>query len=461
MGNSGGVFGAVQVGLDLGAQSVLCLAGNTGLTPRLRSRVAAELPKSETFDPALLDLRYRYKSSTAYPRMRHIYGDAHKVDRVEAERFKGLEGVELLPLAGWTEHLVIDALIGKDEFVPTLEWMLGAKAVVRGDAAEPKIGQAGPLPVSAKTEQVFRAVRREWWRARLLAWLKRPFAPKKEALGAFLALQPLAQLRAQDLADSVAGQVGHEHEPAWPLVGREMGAAMRHQIGFADLAGRNDEGRDLLAFARFGETHHGDLLDALMPGKHGFDLSRMHIGPGANDQVRAAGEQPDEAVFIEQTDIAGIGPAVLEPVAVGARIVAVGLLRHSRRAHADESFRAGGENTVAVIDHLHLDIGQRPADRLGLRVEIGAAQRGDAAAEARPVFLDEIAAEPRLGLEASPPRASARRSNTARRESRIAARSAALAISSQLRTMVGTVQIDVALEVKAASASSGAENSNG
>lgn len=180
MGNSGGVFGAVQVGLDLGAQSVLCLAGNTGLTPRLRSRVAAELPKSETFDPALLDLRYRYESSTAYPRMRHIYGDAHKVDRVEAERFKGLEGVELLPLAGWTEHLVIDALIGKDEFVPTLEWMLGAKAVVRGDAAEPKIGRAGPLPVSAKTEQVFRAVRREWWRARLLAWLKRPFAPKKK-----------------------------------------------------------------------------------------------------------------------------------------------------------------------------------------------------------------------------------------------------------------------------------------
>ena len=36
-----------------------------------------------------------------------------------------------------------------------------------------------------------------------------------------------------------------------------------------------------------------------------------------------------------------------------------------------------------------------------------------------------------------------------------------LVISSQLRTMVGTVQIDVALAAKAASASSGAENNSG
>lgn len=180
MGNSGGVFGAVQMGLDLGAQSVLCLAGNTGLIPELRSRVAAEMPKSGTFDPAMLDLRYRYESSAIYPRIRHIYGDAHEIDRVEAERFKGLEGVELVPLVGWKEHLVIDSLIGNDEFVPTLAWMLAAKAVTRGNAAETKIGRAGPLPVSPKTQEIFRGVRSEWRRARLLAWLKRPFGKKRK-----------------------------------------------------------------------------------------------------------------------------------------------------------------------------------------------------------------------------------------------------------------------------------------
>jgi hypothetical protein len=172
MGNSGGGLGAVQMGLDLGAQSVLCLAGNMGLVPRLRRRVADEFPKSKSFEPAMLDPRYRYESSSVYPRIRLIYGDAHKVDRSEAARFKGLEGVELLPLPGWKEHLVIDDLIGKNEFVPTLEWMLAAKAVSRGEGAPTPLGKAGPLPVSSKTRKVFRATRRDWRRDRLTIRLK-------------------------------------------------------------------------------------------------------------------------------------------------------------------------------------------------------------------------------------------------------------------------------------------------
>ena len=59
----------------------------------------------------MLDLRYRYESSASYPRVRHVYGAAHDVDREEAERLAGLEGIELVALPDWTEHLVIDALI--------------------------------------------------------------------------------------------------------------------------------------------------------------------------------------------------------------------------------------------------------------------------------------------------------------------------------------------------------------
>src|SRR4029079_12059597 len=117
---------------------------------------------------------------------------------------------------------------------------------------------------------------------------------QEEALRLF-DLQAVAPLGAQDLTHRGAGQFRHEHELAGPLVWREMGAAVRDQIGFADVAGGDDEGRDLLTLARFDEADHGDLLDPRMAGEHGLDLGRVHIRSSAYDQVRAAGEQPDEA----------------------------------------------------------------------------------------------------------------------------------------------------------------------
>ena len=56
---------------------MLCLAGMTGFAQsksRLLGRVASELPKGSGFDPAMLDLRYRYESASSYPRIRHVYG---------------------------------------------------------------------------------------------------------------------------------------------------------------------------------------------------------------------------------------------------------------------------------------------------------------------------------------------------------------------------------------------------
>ena len=176
IGNSAGVLGALQMGLDLEAQSVLCLAGTTGFTSRKRGsafrRIATDLPRWSGFDPAMLDLRYRYEFSASYPRVRHVYGEAHAVDREEAERLAGLEGVELAALPGWTEHLVIDALIETDEFMPALEWMLGAKAISRSTTPSPvRVGKAGPLPVASETENTFRAVRKNWRRLRLSSLL--------------------------------------------------------------------------------------------------------------------------------------------------------------------------------------------------------------------------------------------------------------------------------------------------
>jgi acyl carrier protein len=185
LGNSAGVFGAMQMGLDLEAQSVLCLAGTTGFTSRKRGsafrRVAADLPRWSGVDPVMLDLRYRYESSPSYPRVRHVYGAAHDVDREEAERLAGLEGIELVPLPGWTEHLVIDALIESEEFVPALRWMFGAEAVSKNVAApRTPIGKSGPLPVASATEERFRTVRKNWRQLRLLSLLNLSRKGKKK-----------------------------------------------------------------------------------------------------------------------------------------------------------------------------------------------------------------------------------------------------------------------------------------
>jgi len=185
LGNSAGVFGAMQMGLDLEAQSVLCLAGTTGFTSRKRGsafrRVAEDLPRWSGVDPVMLDLRYRYESSASYPRVRHVYGAAHDVDREEAERLAGLEGIELVALPDWTEHLVIDALIESEEFVPALRWMFGAEAVSKNVAApRTPVGKPGPLPVASATEERFRMVRRNWRQLRLLSLLNLSRKGKKK-----------------------------------------------------------------------------------------------------------------------------------------------------------------------------------------------------------------------------------------------------------------------------------------
>ena len=156
MGDSAGVYGALQMGLDLGAKSVLCLSGPTELTapkmPKIMRQFAKKLPNAKALDPAMLTVRGRYESSPIYPRIRHIYGGAHDRDREEAERLAGMEGVELVRLAGWPHHMVIDALMETGEFDAHLNWLLEADAVTNPDpAAQPSwsLGSDGTEPPPA------------------------------------------------------------------------------------------------------------------------------------------------------------------------------------------------------------------------------------------------------------------------------------------------------------------------
>jgi len=187
MGDQAGVYGALHMGLDFGAQSVLCLTGPTDLTAykmpktmakRLRAakapahiltRIARRLRAAKAatqfmpiakgrrepgntahpnpkivenlrelkaeLDPAMLTVRGRYESAPIYPRIRHVYGGDHNRHREQAERLAGMEGMELVPLADWPHHLVIDALLERGQFDAHLAWLLQAEAVVNPHSA--------------------------------------------------------------------------------------------------------------------------------------------------------------------------------------------------------------------------------------------------------------------------------------------------------------------------------------
>ena len=76
IGNSAGVYGALQMGLDLGARSVLCLAGPTRLTRSdVAERLARQMPEIIARTPAMLDVRSRYDFASTRPRVRLLYGN--------------------------------------------------------------------------------------------------------------------------------------------------------------------------------------------------------------------------------------------------------------------------------------------------------------------------------------------------------------------------------------------------
>ena len=72
---------------------------------------------------------------------------------------------------------------------------------------------------------------------------------------------------------------------------------------------------------------------------------------------------------------------------------------HAGRAYADGAGFSGLKDLVVVIHDLQEDMRQHTTEAVGTRVEIGARQRADAAANAGAVDLNEIRAEGGLGSD--------------------------------------------------------------
>lgn len=126
IGSSSGSFGAMRYALDLGAARVLCLAGPTVLDnslPELLRRERLKGTVAEPVNPDRLDLARLYREAAARPRLRLVYGEANSLDRREAERMAGIEGVELVPIAGLERHGVIPYLVPDGSFERHLGWL--------------------------------------------------------------------------------------------------------------------------------------------------------------------------------------------------------------------------------------------------------------------------------------------------------------------------------------------------
>lgn len=126
-GGSGGVFAALQYGLELEADAVLCLSGTVNLCPEFNAysiyeksanKLRADLPDAE------LDLRRLYAAAPHPPRVRMIYGADFWDDRIQAEYMGTLPCVTLQAVDNFGEHNVIVELIRRGQFGTALHWLV-------------------------------------------------------------------------------------------------------------------------------------------------------------------------------------------------------------------------------------------------------------------------------------------------------------------------------------------------
>ncbi len=118
-GNSAGGFGALDYGLALGADAILCMAGATNLDPDAnrftRSATTARRLRS-AFPDATLDLRLSYAAATRPPRTQMVFGEHNWDDRLQAEHLDGLTGVSLHPVDNFAGHAAFVGSLHRNTF---------------------------------------------------------------------------------------------------------------------------------------------------------------------------------------------------------------------------------------------------------------------------------------------------------------------------------------------------------
>ena len=128
-GNSGGVFGALHYGLDLGADKVLCLSGTTNISAAFNARLRSAKSVGrlhEQISGADINLRSAYMAAAQAPHVRLVYANNNWDDRIHAEHMTGLPTVTLQAVSGSQSHNVITDLICREQYQGLLDWFVCA-----------------------------------------------------------------------------------------------------------------------------------------------------------------------------------------------------------------------------------------------------------------------------------------------------------------------------------------------
>jgi hypothetical protein len=126
-GCSSGVFAALDFGLELGADAVLCMAGSTNLSlefPIHANREMRFIASQSCFPVARLDMQVVYSSVARPPRVCIVYGQNNWDDRTQAEHMGVLPCVTLCELENCSEHNVTGEAILRGKFDGLLDWLL-------------------------------------------------------------------------------------------------------------------------------------------------------------------------------------------------------------------------------------------------------------------------------------------------------------------------------------------------
>jgi pimeloyl-ACP methyl ester carboxylesterase len=127
-GASIGGYGALRYGLELGAETVICMSAMVNMRPEfnvgLKYRDLAERLQA-SFPDAELDLRQIYLSAGRLPKTWMICGEQNQDDRIHADHMAGIAGAMRVQVRGYRSHNPAAHLIRVGSFQKLLQRTIG------------------------------------------------------------------------------------------------------------------------------------------------------------------------------------------------------------------------------------------------------------------------------------------------------------------------------------------------
>jgi hypothetical protein len=128
IGSSGGGYGALRFGLDLGARAVLAFAPSTdasSLAPLFKGTALEGI--TDRMPHVFVDIAQLYAAAPAPPSVTLVFGDRQERDAAASRRLSGLSMVTIHPVADYDRHDVIAQTIVTGEFRSLIDGLLSVR----------------------------------------------------------------------------------------------------------------------------------------------------------------------------------------------------------------------------------------------------------------------------------------------------------------------------------------------